>query len=155
MKILKKILASSLLLAGTFVWAGPWDSFLSNYDSTVAEINAGMDDFANQLSIAIPQAATQQNVWADAYIGKLLPSVPPHLGGGVNLGFTHINTAGLAKAASALNISGVQDSYYYPVFTAVSSRIPNTMSIRYKRQLLLSCVYRRPSHWRSFPSFRP
>ena len=117
MKILKKILASSLLLAGTFVWAGPWDSFLSDYDSTVAGINSGMDDFATQLSIAIPQAATQQNVWADAYIGKLLPSVPPHLRGGVNLGSTHINTAGLAKAASALNISGVQDSYYYPVFT--------------------------------------
>lgn len=82
------------------------------------KISDGLDDFTNELTVAIPQAATQQNVWADAYIGKLFPSVPVHLGGGLNVGVTHLDTTGLADAASQLGISGINDNYYFPVITA-------------------------------------
>lgn len=90
----------------------------SSSDAFSSQINSGLEDFTDQLAIAVPQAATQQNVWADAYIGKLFPSVPMHFGGGFNLGVTHIDTSGLASAAKALGISGIKDNYYFPVFTA-------------------------------------
>lgn len=121
MKIFKKTLAvfAALSLSAS-VFAFDWTSIgaIEEYNAQCETISNGLDDFTTQLSFAIPQAASQQNVWADAYIGKLFPSVPPHLGGGFNVGFTRIDTTGLKEAASVLNITGIEDSYYYPVFTA-------------------------------------
>jgi hypothetical protein len=86
--------------------------------SDLSKISTGLDDFTDELTVAVPQAATQQNVWADAYIGKLFPSIPVHIGGGFNVGLTHLDTSGLAEAADALYIDNVSDSYYLPVFAA-------------------------------------
>ena len=88
------------------------------YKNFADTIDDGLSDFAETLAVAIPQAATQQNVWADAYIGKSFPSVPPHFGVGANMAMTRVDTSGLSKAAEALGIDGVTDSVYYPVFTA-------------------------------------
>lgn len=82
------------------------------------KIDGGLKDFTEQLASSIPQAATQQNVWADAWIGNLFPSLPPHFGGGFNMAVTHIDTSGLSKAAGALGIGGIKDSYYFPCFAA-------------------------------------
>lgn len=81
-------------------------------------INNGLDDFAEEMGIAVPQAAMQQNVYADAFIGKLFPSTMPHFAVGFNLGVTHLNTKGLAQATKALGVSGVEDSYVFPVINA-------------------------------------
>ncbi|WP_191014175.1 hypothetical protein [Treponema zioleckii] len=122
MKLSKKIiLAFAALTFSSSIYAldgSDFSSLTSNPNYFADTINDGLDDFTTQLANAIPQAATQQNVWADAYIGKLFPSVPFHLGGGFNVALTHIDTSGIAKAASALEIDGIKDSYYYPVFTA-------------------------------------
>ena len=122
MKMIKKavVLAAAVFMSSS-VFAFNWEDFVGlpdQYKETVKTVNSGMADFSKQLAIAVPQAATQQNVWADAYIGQLFPSVPPHIGGGFNMGLTHIDTSGIAKAAKELNIKNVKDDYYYPVFTA-------------------------------------
>lgn len=120
MKLSKKLMAGfTALLLSSSVFALDWSGITDElYNEYTGKINSGLNDFAEQLAIAVPQAATQQNVWADAYIGKLFPAIPCHLGGGFNVGLTHIDTSGLAKAASVLNIDGIEDSYFLPVFTA-------------------------------------
>ncbi len=124
MKMIKKavVFAAAVFMASSvFAVKIDWSSIAAiseEFDAKVKTVNEGMDDFAKQLSVAVPQAATQQNVWADAYIGKAFPSVPPHVGGGFNLGLTHIDTTGIASAAKALNIDNVENSYYFPTFTA-------------------------------------
>ncbi|CAM4073832.1 hypothetical protein [Treponema peruense] len=65
------------------------------------EIANGLNAFAGNILVAAPQAATQQNVWADAYIGKLFPSLPPHFGVGISLGGTKMDMTGLKNAATA------------------------------------------------------
>lgn len=121
MKLNKKITA----IAAAFVFAGA-GAFAFDFGDTdkledfvvngTEKISAGLNDFSEQLAVAVPQAATQQNVWADAWIGSLLPGL--RLGGGLNFAITNINTEGLASAAKALEIGGVEDSYKFPVFTA-------------------------------------
>ncbi len=121
MKIIKKALAFTLTaFVGVSAFAFDPAALASTLNAKSGQISAGLDDFAKQLSISVPQAATQQNVWADAYIGKLFPSVVPHFGGGLNMGLTHINTSGLKKAIESLGLSDIdiKNDYYFPVFTA-------------------------------------
>lgn len=122
MKLLKKLSLSALLLAGAVSF-----SFATDYEKIIGElqnktllstVNSGLDDFASELGFAVPQAAVQQNVYADAFIGKVFPAVPPHFAVGFNTGFTHLNTSGLAKAADSLGIDGVNDDLYFPVLNA-------------------------------------
>ena len=121
MKILKKI-ALSVLLMSTVSFAFSVDyTALATGLSTVTvtkSINSGLNDFGDELGFSVPQAAVQQNVYADAFIGKILPAVPPHFAVGIDAGLTHLNTSGLSEAAEALGISGVNSSYYFPVFNA-------------------------------------
>lgn len=113
---------AGLVLISTNAFAFDWsdiDSAVDELNSSADKISSGFDDFAEQLSISVPQAATQQNVWANAYIGQLI-SVPPNLGAGVNVGVTHIDTSGLKQAVDALGLNdiNIKDNYYFPVFTA-------------------------------------
>lgn len=118
MKILKKLAASALVFAcaSALTFALPDSGDITK--GYVDEINSKMDDFGTELGIAVPQAAVQQNVYAEAFIGKLFPSVPPHFAVGFNTGFTHLNTEGISKAADKLGISGVKDKLYFPVLNA-------------------------------------
>lgn len=123
MKLTKKIISLFAVVAlGSSAFAFDWSTIgsteVDKYKTQVKQLDEGLGDFCEQLSVAVPQAATQQNVWADAYIGKLFPAIPPHFGGGFNVGLTHMDTSGLAQAAKSLNIKGIEDSYYFPVFTA-------------------------------------
>lgn len=70
--------------------------YAADYELKVADtqknaIADGLNAFAENILVAAPQAATQQNVWADAYIGKLFPSLPPHFGVGISLGGTKMD----------------------------------------------------------------
>ncbi|MBQ6781722.1 MAG: hypothetical protein IJP62_10920 [Treponema sp.] len=107
MKITKKLLAfvAASVFAASSVFA---------LDASV--VSDGLEDFSDQLNNAIPQGATQQNVWADAWIGSLLPGI--HLGGGINVGLTNLNTEGLSKAGEEIGIGGIGDSCRMPMFTA-------------------------------------
>lgn len=80
--------------------------YAADYELKVADtqknaIADGLNAFAENILVAAPQAATQQNVWADAYIGKLFPSLPPHFGVGISLGGTKMDMTGLKDAATA------------------------------------------------------
>lgn len=111
---LRKHMVLALLLSGFIAGA----TYAGIDATTPGKVSDGLESFTNALTTAVPEAATQQNIWADAYIGRLFPSVVPHLGGGINFGVTHIDTSGLADAADALDISGVPDSFYLPTITA-------------------------------------
>lgn len=120
MKLTKKILAALAVIglgASAFAVSFNPEAYVTDYNTKYSAINDGLKDFTKQLAVSVPQAAVQQNVWADAYIGKLFPSIPPHLGGGLNFGLTHMDTSGLKKACDVLAIDGMKDSYYFPVFT--------------------------------------
>ena len=118
MKLLKKLSLSALLLASAVSFSFADISNIINDSASLSKINGGLDDFASELGFAVPQAAVQQNVYADAFIGKVFPAVPPHFAVGFNTGFTHLNTSGLAKAADSLEIDGVNDDLYFPVLNA-------------------------------------
>ena len=121
MKIVKKLAMSLMLMAGslTFTFAISAEDFATAFSaSAVDSISDGLDDFSKELGFSIPQAAVQQNVYAEAFIGKVFPAVPPHFAVGIDAGLTHLNTSGLAKAADKLRISGVKDDLYLPVFNA-------------------------------------
>ena len=112
MKITKKLIA--LVAAGVFAAGSMFAIDIETIDTAV--ISNGLEDFSTQLNNAIPQGATQQNVWADAWIGSLLPGI--HLGGGINVGLTNLNTKGFSKAAEQLGIKDIGDSTKLPLFTA-------------------------------------
>lgn len=123
MKKISKVLGAAAVLVAlsSSVFAlSITDDWVKEFNGKSDTISGGFDDFAKQLSTAVPQAATQQNVWSDAYIGKIFPSAIPHFGGGLNLGLTHIDTSGLKDAIDGLGLDDVdiKDSYYFPVFTA-------------------------------------
>ncbi len=88
------------------------------YDENIKKINDGLTDFSEELGFTVSQAATQQNVWADACIGKLYPSYPHHFGLGANVGVAHMDTSGISKAASVLGIEHIKNNYYFPVLNA-------------------------------------
>lgn len=124
MKIVKKLFVSAVLFAAftSYSFADSASDYATAYkadsDAYIAVFNSGLTDFSENLALAVPQAAVQQNVYADAFIGKLFPAVPPHFAFGINAGATHLNTEGLAKAADKLGISGVKNSYFFPVLNA-------------------------------------
>ena len=110
---------AGLALISSSAFAFNVNDVVTQLNDSADKISGGFDDFAGQLSFSVPQSATQQNVWADAYIGQLL-AVPPNLGAGINAGFTHIDTSGLKDAVEALGLDDIdiKSNYYLPVFTA-------------------------------------
>lgn len=107
MKKLISILLALLLISSVL---------FAQHDATIVTDN--MNSFVKQLGINIPNTTSQQNVWADAYIGKVFPSVPPHFGAGVNVSASMLDTTALAAAADQLDITTVPSKLPLPVFTA-------------------------------------
>lgn len=101
------------LLALLFILLGAYGS-LSAVD--VTKISAGLDEFMKDLTVTVPSIVVNQNVYADAYIGKLIPSIPPHLALGVNSGFAVLNMTGLRKAGNEMNLS-IPENFALPSFT--------------------------------------
>ena len=100
MKKTKTLAAAFAVIAlASALYAADYEIPISEDKKT--EIANGLNAFAGNILVAAPQAATQQNVWADAYIGKLFPSLPPHFGVGISLGGTKMDMTGLKDAATA------------------------------------------------------
>ena len=116
MKLTRKLTALAVTAALSAGSVFAFDVTKLDLPKLKTTMDNGLGDFAAQLAVAVPQAATQQNVWADAWIGSLFPGL--RFGGGVNFGLTNVNTEGLASAAKALGISGIEDTYKFPVITA-------------------------------------
>ncbi len=106
MKKIKNVLTIFLSLTLLFSANSFAESSTASELSGHEEISAGLEAFSESLYNALPEAATQQNVWADTYMGKLFPSIIPHMGAGVSIGGTVIDMSGLKTAAE-----GIQTSY--------------------------------------------
>lgn len=91
------LLLSIALFASTQVFAV--DGLTADAKQKVSD---GLNSFATELLSVVPESSTQQNVWADAYIGKLFPSLPPHFGGGLTIGGSMLDMTGFKDAATAL-----------------------------------------------------
>lgn len=83
---------------------------------TVAE--DGLNDFCDDLADVIPNSQTQQNVYAEAWIGKLFPGF--HFGAGVNAGVSALDVSTLKDAALALGVDDVKDINDTLVFPTIT-----------------------------------
>ncbi|MBP5450645.1 MAG: hypothetical protein J6Y16_00245, partial [Treponema sp.] len=100
MKIFRRLFLSALLLASaTFAFSAASVNIFEGNPQAEQTVIDGLNDFAGEIMVAAPEAATQMNVWQDAHIGNLFPSIHPHFGGGLSLGGTAINMTGFKTAA--------------------------------------------------------
>ena len=82
-----------------------------------------MNEFSNSLLPVIPNVSLQQGVWPDAYIGKVFPGFPPHLGGRVTAGFATVKTTALKDAikemedALSVKFPTLPDTFLFPTIT--------------------------------------
>ena len=99
MKNFRKYIFAAILFAST---ACAFSQVLNLNEEQKEKISEGLTDFANEVMVAAPEAATQMNVWQEAHIGNLYPSIHPHFGGGLSLGGTAINMKGFKAAAEEI-----------------------------------------------------
>lgn len=66
-----------------------------------------LDNFSEALCDSIPNTQTAQNVWAESWIGTLIPGIK--FGAGVNAGAATLDVKCLKEAGNALGISAVDD----------------------------------------------
>lgn len=79
----------------------------------------GLDNFSEDLAASIANAQLMQNVWAEAWIGKLIPGF--HMGIGVNVGAAELKIDTLKETAKALEIDSMNDlpnSFAFPTVAA-------------------------------------
>lgn len=92
-------------------------------DKGKANITKHMNKFSNSLLPVIPNVSLQQGVWPDAYIGKVFPGFPPHLGGGVTAGFATVKTTALKDAikemedALSVKFPTLRETFLFPTIT--------------------------------------
>lgn len=97
MKSFRKYIFAAILFAST---ACAFSQILN--PAQKEKVSEGLTDFANEVMVAAPEAATQMNVWQEAHIGNLYPSIHPHFGGGLSLGGTAISMKGFKAAAEEI-----------------------------------------------------
>lgn len=108
MKNFFMFLVAIILCCGTTLSAAPDEN----------KINQGLNQFIEDLAVTAPNTAINQNVYADAYIGKLIPSVPPHFAIGVNSAFAILDMSGLKTAANGMGLKlDIPDKFTLPSFT--------------------------------------
>lgn len=85
-----------------------------------AVVSNAFDDLGSSFTSALTQVSGMQNIYADAHIGKIFPSLVPHFGGGVNAGVIRVDTSSLVKIFDELHISagGVNDTMVLPSVSA-------------------------------------
>lgn len=92
------------------------DNIPTDSPFTVAE--NGLNDFCDDLADVIPNSQTQQNVYAEAWIGKIFPGF--HFGAGVNAGVSALDVSTLKDAALALGVDDVKDINDTLVFPTIT-----------------------------------
>lgn len=93
--------------------------FLSKvYSNDVERITSSFNTFAQSLNKTIPNAMTQHNVYSEAWIGKLIPSLPPHFAVGIEGGVTKLDTSALQTITEILNASSIPSSLVFPTVAA-------------------------------------
>lgn len=82
----------------------------------------GLNEFTGALVDSIPNAQIQQNVWANSWIGYILPK--PSFGVGINAGVSKLDMGSLKRAGEALGIDmgNVPGTLAFPIAT-VDARV--------------------------------
>ena len=102
----------------SFLFALIFGAFGFSFTYTSYDVNKKLSDFCDDLNLTLPNAATQQNVYSKAWIGKLFPSVPPHFAVGVEAGVTKFNLSPLKDMAQIFGVNGLPSQLVYPTITA-------------------------------------
>ena len=78
----------------------------------------GLNDFCDDLCDTIPDTQTLQNVWAESWLGMLIPNCK--FGFGVNAGVAALDVKALKRTANALSIKtgDLQDTLVFPTVAA-------------------------------------
>lgn len=96
-----------------------YDNFMEEYNICDPYTTAtnGLNSFCDDLCDTIPNTQTLQNVWANSWIGMLIPNV--HFGLGVNAGIAMLDIESLKSVADALSIdvSDLPDKMVFPTAT--------------------------------------
>lgn len=89
-------------------------NFESPYGATVGNLNK----FSDALVDTIPNTQGIQNIYADAWIGNLIPNA--HFGAGINVGASSMDVSSLKKTAEALDIDAgdIPDTLVFPTINA-------------------------------------
>ncbi len=96
---MKKIIIVSIFIVLTTAGAFA-QSIISDKEKV---INDAAVSFMEDFSASVINAATNQNVYADAYIGKVFPSIPPHFAVGINTSIAELKLGELSKATEEIN----------------------------------------------------
>ncbi len=91
---MKRLLAGFLVLLAVQVQAQ-----VPDFD----EFKSIIQSFSGELASSLPLAAAVGGNWSDAYIGQLVPSVPPHLGIGITTGAVLISKDTMQKLLNNFN----------------------------------------------------
>ena len=70
--------------------------------SVIDDLQKGVVNFSETLAKSLPFNSSLGLAWSDAYIGKFLPSMPPHFGVGAVFGVTTLSVPGLQNVTKLL-----------------------------------------------------
>ncbi len=79
----------------------------------------GLNDFSDIILDVVPNSQIQQNVWANAWIGNILPK--PNFGFGINAGVSKLDLTSLVSVADALGMKdgdNIPETLVWPTLTA-------------------------------------
>lgn len=88
------------------------------FSDDLSDLNTCINNFRDELNAVIPNAATQTNVYADAWIGKFVPSLPMHFAAGIDGGITKFDISELKKAGEIVHITNMPSSLLFPTINA-------------------------------------
>jgi hypothetical protein len=75
------------------------------FPQNLEDLQKAAGNFSEELAKSLPFNAALGLNWADAYVGKFLPSVPPHFGAGLALGYTTVNFEALDELLNQFGLS--------------------------------------------------
>jgi hypothetical protein len=93
----RKIIVLSALLALCAVFSG--------FSESLGKLQQSVDSFSKTLAKSLPFNSTLGLNWSDAYIGKFLPSLPPHFGIGGVFGVTTMDMPVMKEMAGLLDFT--------------------------------------------------
>ncbi len=98
---------------------------ISNVLATSNTFDTELEQFYSDFGATVLNTTVNQNVYADAFIGKLLPALPPHLAVGASATAAKFDLTHLESVTNALGIAiddriaiKIKDDIYLPVFSA-------------------------------------
>ncbi len=98
-----------MLMSCTFVFSQIPDT---------SKINSEAKQFMSDFTASMLNATTTQNVYADAFIGKLFPAAPPHFAVGLNSSIAELKLDNLDNVNDELNLGlNIDKNVVLPFFT--------------------------------------